>query len=80
MLFCEFYDLFINSFIDCGYRGKTYKSRESFPKGDKCNTSICFITLDVRCTEMSCVDKYIPKKTQPFITEKQPNMSYDSKY
>lgn len=57
--FANVYDLFLNQSIDCGYQGKIFKSGESFPKGDKCNTCICSITGEVRCTEMSCVDNYI---------------------
>lgn len=53
-------------FSDCTYLGKIYKSGESFQKGDKCNTCICSITGDVRCTEMSCIDTYV--KPTPEIT------------
>lgn len=78
--FANVYDLFLNQSIDCGYQGKIFKSGESFPKGDKCNTCICSITGEVRCTEMSCVDNYKTKKTQSYITKRRPTLSYDSKY
>lgn len=53
---CIFFLFSTHQCIDCRYQGKIFKSGESFPKGDKCNTCICSITGQVRCTEISCAD------------------------
>ena len=37
------------------YHGKSYKTGESFPSMDKCNTCSCGDDGSIRCTEMACL-------------------------
>ena len=39
----------------CMYHGKSYKTGESFPSMDKCNTCSCGDDGSIICTEMACL-------------------------